>query len=410
MICKKCGKEIKDTAKFCPYCGTDNKAAAAKPEGTPVPPPEEKPAGTPAPPNKGKKGCLPIIVAGILAVAVFAAALFMFLRGKGAEDGQKQESEILKAETEVNETSVKEKSKAAESGTKESEAESSGEEKSPIGTETFNTMENGGIIDAEKERETIVILYREIQDHLEEYIREEKGGVIHYSSLDGKYEKCVKKASGSEENKEYFFEDGELRFAYYYSGSIEKRFYFKARNMFRYIDPQKITHDLEFGMAEWEELEQNVLDEAERCRKPHSYEVVLKDCTWEEAWAEARRMGGCLVRFDTAEEFDDVMGQLGSANIKNKLWIGGRRAPGSNVYHWLNEDGTYQTGVINGEAYAGLWMKNEPSFRDQGVEEEYLNLFYYEKEGRWVLNDVPNDILAVVGGYAGTVGFIVEFE
>ena len=44
------------------------------------------------------------------------------------------------------------------------------------------------------------------------------------------------------------------------------------------------------------------------------------------------------------------------------------------------------------------------------MEETCLDIYYYSKEKRWVWNDVPNDILDVVPSYAGTLGYIVEYE
>lgn len=57
-------------------------------------------------------------------------------------------------------------------------------------------------------------------------------------------------------------------------------------------------------------------------------------------------------------------------------------------------------------------MAGEPSFRDDSISQDefYLNLFYYNKENRWVWNDVPNDIIAVVDSYKGSVGYICEYD
>ena len=54
-----------------------------------------------------------------------------------------------------------------------------------------------------------------------------------------------------------------------------------------------------------------------------------------------------------------------------------------------------------------VWMEGEPSFVDGEIQEMYLNLFYYEKELAWVLNDVPEDVSVY---YPGKTGFICEFE
>ena len=75
-------------------------------------------------------------------------------------------------------------------------------------------------------------------------------------------------------------------------------------------------------------------------------------------------------------------------------------------------DGTLGQEVLNSDAYPGVWMTGEPSFRDDSISQDefYLNLFYYSKENRWVWNDVPNDIIAVVDSYKGSVGYICEYD
>ena len=62
--------------------------------------------------------------------------------------------------------------------------------------------------------------------------------------------------------------------------------------------------------------------------------------------------------------------------------------------------------------YAGYWMVNEPSFRDEsiGQDEYYMNIFYYSKENRWVWNDVPDDLIGAVSSYQGSIAYIIEFD
>ncbi len=111
MFCHQCGKQIKDEAKFCPYCGAQQKAA--EPAGTaqqqpaaqqPVtqqqpaaqahagwrPEPEKLPEVKRQEEPKGgkKRGCLPIVIAvlavALIAVATAAVLLFGFT-GKGRD-------------------------------------------------------------------------------------------------------------------------------------------------------------------------------------------------------------------------------------------------------------------------------------------------------------------------------------
>ncbi len=153
---------------------------------------------------------------------------------------------------------------------------------------------------------------------------------------------------------------------------------------------------------------------AQEEEKPHRYEVVIMDCTWEEAFLDAQARGGYLVHFDTPEEYEQVKEILSSREDaeKLKLWVGGKRLPGEYEYHWVNTDGSFDASVLNSGPYEWAWMKDEPSFRDAGinVDECYMNIFYYKSENRWVWNDVPNDIIAAVSSYKGQVGYICEYE
>ena len=67
---------------------------------------------------------------------------------------------------------------------------------------------------------------------------------------------------------------------------------------------------------------------------------------------------------------------------------------------------------LNDSSYScyDYWMIGEPSFQDGDIQECYMNLFYYEEEGRTVINDVPNDVISVVPYYSGKVGYICEYE
>ena len=55
-------------------------------------------------------------------------------------------------------------------------------------------------------------------------------------------------------------------------------------------------------------------------------------------------------------------------------------------------------------------MLGEPSYEDGDIQENCLDFYYYDEENRWVWNDAPNDILEVAPYYAGTIGYIVEYE
>ncbi len=148
----------------------------------------------------------------------------------------------------------------------------------------------------------------------------------------------------------------------------------------------------------------------------HRYELVVSDCTWEEAFSRAAAAGGYLVRINTQEEYETILSQIQAENrTEIQFFIGGRRAPASSDpygYYWAEASGQLQGERLNNPDSwcAGLWMRGEPSYMDGNSQECYMNLYFFKDENRWVWNDVPNDTIAVVPSYSGKVGYIVEYE
>ncbi len=145
----------------------------------------------------------------------------------------------------------------------------------------------------------------------------------------------------------------------------------------------------------------------------HTYSLVASDASWTEAFRQAQDAGGYLVRFETKEEYQYVLNQIQETGLTDTIFrIGARRDKDSQNYYWADNSNALGGVVLNSPSFWGYseWMKGEPSFRDNGIEEQFVDLFYYQNEGRWVWNDVPDDILSVVPGYSGKLGYIVEIE
>ncbi len=152
-------------------------------------------------------------------------------------------------------------------------------------------------------------------------------------------------------------------------------------------------------------------EEEEESEAPHTYDYIVKDLTWDQAFAECREWGGHLVTFESDEEFRDVLEALNQKDLTGiSFFVGGKRDAGSKEYRWVNEDGDYFGEAVNGGDYSGYWLENEPSFSDGDNEETRMDLIFRSKADTWYFNDIPNDILAVSDSFSGKIGYICEYE
>lgn len=147
----------------------------------------------------------------------------------------------------------------------------------------------------------------------------------------------------------------------------------------------------------------------------HTYELIVDDVTWTEAYNACLARGGYLVRINSEEEYQEILEQIVHEDKRNiKFWLGGARSAADVYeYRWIYEDGISGSTILNEEEpFHSYWLDGEPSFRDgsSSRDEMYMNMFYVSKEGRWVWNDVPDDLIAVVEYYSGAVGYICEYE
>lgn len=148
----------------------------------------------------------------------------------------------------------------------------------------------------------------------------------------------------------------------------------------------------------------------------HRYELVIKDCGWQQAYQESIQKGGYLVRINSIEEYNYLLQIISQSGYdKVHFYLGGRRDSGSQEYYWVDEENQTYGVRLNDNTKAwcsGQWMAGEPSFSDPNlnIDEAYLNIFYYSGEGRWIWNDGPENIPGTVASLSGYVGYIVEYE
>lgn len=122
------------------------------------------------------------------------------------------------------------------------------------------------VIDVETEVAQIRSWFTETQSHVSEYaVERPETGVERYDSGDGSVKIVLAKGFGGfSYERDYYFHDGELYFAFVFNGGEEHRLYFAYGELIRYIDENKNTYD--YGQTEaFDDWKEWVVAEAEAC-------------------------------------------------------------------------------------------------------------------------------------------------
>lgn len=132
------------------------------------------------------------------------------------------------------------------------------------------------------------------------------------------------------------------------------------------------------------------------------YELVLENCSWEQAKLRCEEMGGHLATIANEEELNEVIALAEEAGAKF-VWLGAKRG----------EDGAFKW-VTGEEIDYYVWDANEPSYRDwDGTYENYLMLWKVSFTGtnEWRYNDVRNDPVSYAPNkYWGITAYICQYD
>lgn len=145
----------------------------------------------------------------------------------------------------------------------------------------------------------------------------------------------------------------------------------------------------------------------------HRYEYVVEDCTWQEAFETCKSKGGSLVNIDDEAEFAYITAEIEKNGMKEILFYLGASQDSEKNYRWRTADGAFSGGILNGVGnswHSKYWMQGEPSYYDGEIEENVLAMQFFEKESRWVFNDVPGDIVGNFSYLSGKIGYICEYS
>ncbi len=144
----------------------------------------------------------------------------------------------------------------------------------------------------------------------------------------------------------------------------------------------------------------------------HRYELVVEDCTWEEAQEKCQKKGGYLASLTCDGEFEKVENMIRSEDKTNIcFYVGAEQV--DYVYEWT-EPGLTQKGCV-GSPYYKHWLDNGPSYTDidlngNTIDEEKVEFIFRKGEDCFYLNDIPNDVIGIYPSFAGKMGYICEYD
>lgn len=240
-ICQECGNLLEMNALFCNNCGHKLSEEYVQKN--------EVKKGAPSVPKKGKDKGLVFLIVLLIVVLIASASVIGCICFR---------NNFVNIETPNIETTADDMEERIDM-----------EENDDATSGVTEDMEDSEYIDdnfnVEDEVLRIRNLYNTTQSNLSSLTKDssESGKVEYYDSDSRLVRMDISANSVTPYTKYYYFENGELYFAFVFNGTKENRLYFKDGRLFRWIDESRKTHDKErsnSAFLEWEEIVINDLN------------------------------------------------------------------------------------------------------------------------------------------------------
>ena len=352
MKCRKCGSELDSDSVFCPECGTRVERPVENNSGDIVR--DNVNSGTTADiPKQTKRGnTLLKIVIAILIVIILKSVVFKENKQTAGEDKdfQSKMAETVK-ETKNTESLTENIAKeTAKNIVKETERKAESEIEIETEIETESEYDAEFYKDALDSINDSVWLQGTVAEDGETLMLEKSVNIC------AEDEKNEKKRKDNIKSVKIFSDEPEIGEAKAdpetMKGAkvrINGTVFFMGDSVVMYANDAVV-------------LEEAVSEE----QKIHTYILVQKDCTWDEAFEECKRMGGYLARINTEEEWNQIKKQIKEeGKEKIQFFLGARRNSGEKEYYWVDEDNEFTGDRLdnNDEQWCkDVWLKGEPSY------------------------------------------------
>ena len=138
-----------------------------------------------------------------------------------------------------------------------------------------------------------------------------------------------------------------------------------------------------------------------------SYDFVLDNCSWTDAFQKAKDAGGHLVRIETRLEYETILAEIDRRGMDfAEFRVGARRDEDQTDYYWMDNRNRRTGRALNDalDRIGARWDAGEPSFQWGETPETVLE--FYRSGEDWVWNDMADRPDA---GPSDCCGYIIEY-